>query len=85
MVLNITIPVGRKPEPDVKIKKKPDMSSVLRTLEEQKLKTTETNKALNLLDEGLSKSQKKKAVAEKKRVGMGKRTSSIRKRKTKKK
>lgn len=62
MVLNITIPVGRKPEPDVKIKKKPDMSSVLRTLEEQKLKTTETNKALNLLDEGLSKSQKKNIV-----------------------
>ncbi len=33
----------------------------------------------------LSKSQKAKAVAEKKRVGMGRRTSSIRKRKTKKK
>ncbi len=33
----------------------------------------------------MSKSQKAKAVAEKKRVGMGKRTSSIRKRKTKKK
>lgn len=33
----------------------------------------------------MSKSQKAKAVAEKKRVGMGKRTSAIRKRKTKKK
>ena len=33
----------------------------------------------------LSPAQKKKAVAEKKRVGMGRRTSSIRKRKTKKK
>ena len=33
----------------------------------------------------LSKSQKAKAVAEKKRVGMGRRTSSIKKRKTKKK
>tara|TARA_Y100001937_G_scaffold17403_1_gene24073 strand:+ start:4250 stop:4525 length:276 start_codon:yes stop_codon:yes gene_type:complete len=31
----------------------------------------------------MSKSQKAKAVAEKKRVGMGRRTSSIRKRKTK--
>lgn len=33
----------------------------------------------------LSKSQKAKAVAEKKRVGMGKKTSSIKKRKTSKK
>ena len=33
----------------------------------------------------MSKSQKAKAVAEKKRVGMGRRTSAIRKRKTKKK
>ena len=33
----------------------------------------------------MSKSQKAKAVAEKKRVGMGKRTSAIRKRKAKKK
>ena len=33
----------------------------------------------------MSKSQKAKAVAEKKRVGMGKRTSAIRKRKKKKK
>ena len=33
----------------------------------------------------LSKSQKAKAVAEKKRTGMGKRTSAIKKRKTKKK
>tara|TARA_R100001440_G_scaffold62987_3_gene83170 strand:- start:3700 stop:3978 length:279 start_codon:yes stop_codon:yes gene_type:complete len=33
----------------------------------------------------LSKSQKAKAVAEKKRVGMGRRTSSIKKRKTKSK
>jgi len=33
----------------------------------------------------MSKSQKAKAVAEKKKVGMGKRTSAIRKRKTKKK
>lgn len=33
----------------------------------------------------LSKSQKAKAVAEKKKVGMGKRTSALRKRKTKKK
>lgn len=33
----------------------------------------------------LSKSQKAKAVAEKKRVGMGKKTSSIKKRKTTKK
>ena len=33
----------------------------------------------------LSKSQKAKAVAEKKKVGMGRRTSSIKKRKTKKK
>ncbi len=32
----------------------------------------------------LSSAQKKKAVAEKKRVGMGKRTSSIKKRKSKK-
>jgi len=33
----------------------------------------------------MSKSQKAKAVAEKKRVGMGRRTSALRKRKTKKK
>ena len=33
----------------------------------------------------LSKSQKAKAIAEKKKVGMGRRTSSIKKRKTKKK
>ena len=33
----------------------------------------------------MTKSQKAKAVAEKKKVGMGRRTSSIRKRKTKKK
>ena len=33
----------------------------------------------------MSKSQKAKVVAEKKRVGMGRRTSAIRKRKTKKK
>ena len=33
----------------------------------------------------LSKSQKRKAVAEKKRVGMGRRTSAKRKRKTKRK
>ena len=33
----------------------------------------------------MSKSQKTKAVAEKKRVGMGKRTSALRKRKTTKK
>ena len=33
----------------------------------------------------MSKGQKAKAVAEKKRVGMGKRTSAIKKRKTKKK
>ena len=33
----------------------------------------------------MSKSEKRKAVSEKKRVGMGRRTSSLRKRKTKKK
>ncbi len=35
--------------------------------------------------DSMSKSQKAKAVAEKKKVGMGKRTSAIRKRKTTKK
>tara|TARA_E500000318_G_scaffold86677_1_gene83436 strand:+ start:34 stop:636 length:603 start_codon:yes stop_codon:yes gene_type:complete len=48
--------------PFIEMKKKPDISNVLRTLEEQKLKTTETNKALSLIDDKLSKSQKKNIV-----------------------
>jgi len=56
MALDITIPVRKRQE------QKPTYNEVLRTIEEQKLKKTETEKALNFIEKDLSASQKKNIV-----------------------
>jgi len=48
--------------PDIVMKQKPTYKEVLRTIEEQKLKKTETEKALNFIDKDLSSSQKKNII-----------------------
>jgi len=65
MALDITIPVRKRQEqkgPNIVMKQKPTYNEVLRTIEEQKLKKTETEKALNFIEKDLSASQKKNIV-----------------------
>ena len=65
MALDITIPVRKRQQqegPGIVMKQKPTYKEVLRTIEEQKLKKTETEKALNFIEKDLSASQKKNIV-----------------------